>query len=94
MKEVTARHTVPPGFQNSWFPRRSELASNNGAPRPQVFKTTNPLFTPKTVAASPFKFQFRLKAVPAEPRPEAPRRTTRTPAPSRRRRARGPRGAG
>lgn len=50
--------------------------------------------TPRTVAASPFKFQFLLTAVPAEPRPEAPRRTARTPAPSRRRRASRPRGAG
>lgn len=53
------------------------MLTNNGARSPQVFKPTDPLFTPRTVGAAPFKFHFLLTAVPAESRTETLPRTAR-----------------
>lgn len=71
------------------------MPPNNGARNPQVFQPTDPPFIPRTVAAAPFKFHVFLTAVPAASQPEALQADSADlSAAARRRRARGPRGAG
>lgn len=59
------------------------LHPNNGAPRSQIFKTTNRPFALKTDAFGALKFHFRLATAPRQSGAEAPRSAAPTQAPAR-----------
>lgn len=70
------RTQYPPSLVEFAVPREGQACFRITVPASYVFKTTNPPFITRIVAATPFKFHFYTVAVPAElvPRPSCRQR--------------------